>query len=73
MTETNKFITPYTFIMELGMQHFYNSLNEKDKRRYAGIEASKLDHGGISYIAELFNCSRQTVSAGLEEIKKKFV
>jgi hypothetical protein len=53
------------------MQHFYKSLTEKDKRHYSAIEASKLGHGGISYIAELFGCTRQTVSAGLEELKKK--
>jgi hypothetical protein len=71
MTDTTKFITPYSLEVELGMQHFYESLSEKDKRRYSAIEASKLGHGGILYIAELFDCARQTVSAGLEELKKK--
>ena len=70
-TDTTKFITPYSRLVELGMQHFYKSLSEKDKRHYSAIEASKLGHGGISYIAELFGCTRQTVSAGLEELKKK--
>jgi hypothetical protein len=29
------------------MVKIYNSLGEKDKRRYAAIEAKKLGHGGI--------------------------
>ena len=57
--------------IESSMQYFYNTLSEKDKRHYAALEAEKLDHGGINYIAELFNCSRQTIYDGLAELKKK--
>jgi len=32
------------------MRDFYRALNEKDRRRYAGLEAKRLGHGGISYI-----------------------
>lgn len=52
------------------MRIYYDSLSEKDKRHYAAVEAAKLEHGGIAYISELFGCCRQTVSAGLEELKK---
>ena len=52
------------------MYGHYLSLSEKDKRHYAAVEAAKLGHGGISYIAELFRCDRQTISTGLEELKK---
>lgn len=52
------------------MCRLYLNLSEKDQRHYAAIEAAKLGHGGINYIASLFNCSRQTVAAGLEELKK---
>ena len=54
------------------MQAFYCSLSEKNKRHYAAIEADKLKYGGVQYIADLFNCSRQTVHTGLEELKKRF-
>jgi hypothetical protein len=64
-------IQPYTKKIERKMQNFYYSLNEKDRRHYAAIEAGKLDHGGISYISDLFNCSRQTIYSGLEELEKK--
>jgi transposase len=62
---------PYTDAMEEDMQMFYNSLNEKDQRHYAAIEAKKLYHGGITYISELFNCSRSVLYDGLEDLKKK--
>ena len=32
---------------------FYESLNEQDRRRYAGVEALKLGHGGQKYIAKI--------------------
>ena len=57
--------------IEDSMQYLYISLSEKDKRHYAAVEAEKLGHGGINYIAELFNCSRQTIYDGLAELKKK--
>lgn len=57
--------------IERSMQYLYISLSEKDKRHYAAVEAEKLGYGGINYIAELFNCSRQTIYDGLAELKKK--
>ncbi len=30
------------------MQSFFRTLSEKDQRRYAALEAQRLDHGGIS-------------------------
>lgn len=50
------------------MQALHNSLSEKDRRRYAAVEAEKLGHGGISYIASLFNCDEKTVSKGINEL-----
>lgn len=50
------------------MRDFFESLNEKDRRRYAGLEASKLGHGGIAYISEVLGCDRKTVNRGMDEI-----
>ena len=50
------------------MRDFFESLNEKDRRRYAGLEASKLGHGGITYISEVLGCDRKTVNRGMDEI-----
>jgi hypothetical protein len=62
-------ITAYAPPIELRMRKFYNTLSEKDKRRYAGIEALKLGHGGIAYIANVLGCSQKTVSQGIKELK----
>lgn len=58
----------YSRETEETMRNFYNSLNEKDGRRYAGLEALKIGHGGRSYIAEVLGCSRHTVSKGASEV-----
>ena len=50
------------------MKRFYNTLSEKDRRRYAGVEALKLGHGGITYISQLLGCDRNTVVQGIEEV-----
>jgi hypothetical protein len=54
--------------VEAAMKNLYNSLNEKDQRRYAGVEALKLGQGGRNYIARILGCSRRTVSKGAKEI-----
>ena len=56
--------------VEKKMKTFYNTLNEKDRRRYAAIEAMKFGHGGITYISEVLGCFRHTVAAGIKEIMK---
>ena len=41
----------YSSEVEQQMGRFYRSLNERDRRRYAGIEAAKLGHGAIEYVS----------------------
>lgn len=60
---------PYKTTIELEMRKFYNTLSEKDKRRYAAIEAMKLGHGGIAYIAKLLNCNPQTINQGIKDLE----
>jgi|AMQJ01.1.fsa_nt_gi transposase len=50
------------------MRRYYEDLNERDRRRYAGIEAFKLEHGGRNYIAKILGCSRKTVGKGAVEV-----
>lgn len=50
------------------MRKFYGTLTEKDKRRYAAVEARRLGRGGITYIAELLGCSIRTISRGIKEL-----
>ena len=58
----------YPLDVERAMQQVFQSLNERDRRIYAGVEACKLGHGGIGYIAQLFGCDRKTVRRGLQEL-----
>jgi hypothetical protein len=60
--------TPFSEETEQQMRDFFHSLNERDRRRYAGLEAGRLGHGGISYISEVLGCDRKTVSRGIDEI-----
>src|SRR5450631_631422 len=61
----------YSIEIEKQMQEVFDRLSEKDKRLYAGVEALKFPYGGISYIAQLFSCSRNTILRGINELKEK--
>jgi hypothetical protein len=54
--------------VEVQMVNFYNSLSEKDRRRYAAVEAGKLGHGGVAYLAGLFGCDPDTIRRGLVDV-----
>lgn len=60
----------YKKAVELKMQRLFVTLSEKDRRRYAGIEAAKLGHGGIEYISRLFGIDPKTVRRGLIELEQ---
>lgn len=50
------------------MRAFFESVNEKDRRRYAAIEARKLGYGGPSYIACIVGCERHSIALDLAEL-----
>lgn len=52
------------------MKLLFDSLSEKDRRRYAAVEAEKLGHGGAQYIAQLFGCDDETIRHGHEDIEQ---
>lgn len=56
--------------IELKMQRLFATLSEKDRRRYAGIEAAKLGHGGIEYVSGLFEIDPKTVRRGMTELEQ---
>jgi hypothetical protein len=51
------------------MKWLFKSLNEKDRRRYAAVEAAKLGRGGLGYIAELFGMAPKTIRQGRRDLK----
>lgn len=61
---------PYPPDVELAMQVLYRSLRENDRRRYAAVEAAKLGHGGLDYLAALLGCDPKTIRRGQEDLQR---
>jgi hypothetical protein len=59
---------PYAPDTERHMKLFYDSLSEKDRRRYAAVEAEKLGHGGVEYIARVLGCDPKTIRRGEHDV-----
>ena len=47
---------------------FWASLDERQRRLYAGLESAKIGHGGDEHVAALFGVDRHTVARGREEL-----
>jgi hypothetical protein len=61
-------MTPYTKDIELAMVTFFLSLREKDRRRYAAVEAAKLGVGGVPYVAKLLGIDPKTIRQGQADL-----
>ncbi|WP_201772776.1 hypothetical protein [Endozoicomonas numazuensis] len=61
----------YSPAVAIQMIRFYNTLNERDRRRYAAVEAVKLGHGGIAFISQLLNCDPKTINRGVSELESE--
>ena len=61
-------VQAYSTAIEEQMQRYYRSLSEKDRRRYAAIEAVKIGYGGISYIHRVLGCGRSSIRLGIAEL-----
>ena len=57
-------MTTYATEIETQMKSFFDSLSEKDRRRYAAIEATKLGYGGIEYMG----CDSSTIRHGMDDV-----
>jgi len=58
----------YAVEIEGKMRRFYSWLSEKDRRRYAAVEAAKLGHGGVDYIARILQCDPKTIWQGMQDL-----
>ena len=58
----------YSPEIEHSMRMFHDSLSEKDRRRYAAIEAAKLGYGGTQYISTLLGCDPKTIRQGQQDL-----
>jgi hypothetical protein len=59
----------YAADVERHMVNLYRSLSEKDRRRYAAVEAEKLGHGGVEYVTRLFGCDAKTIRQGRQDVE----
>lgn len=62
-------VSSYRPEIEQAMKKYYATLAEKDRRRYAAVEAMKLGTEGVQYIALLLGCSEKTVRRGIAELE----
>jgi transposase len=62
-------MTAYLPEIERAMKKYHATLAEKDRRRYAAVEALKLGAEGPKYIAQLLGCSEKTVRRGIAELE----
>jgi hypothetical protein len=58
----------YSQDVERKMKQLFGWLSEKDRRRYAAVEALKLGHGGVEYVAQLFQCDPKTIRQGMQDL-----
>lgn len=58
----------YAADVEATVRAFYETLSEKDQRRYAAVEAQRMGFGGMEYLAGVFGCSVKTIERGMKEL-----
>ena len=61
----------YSAEVERQRQRFFEWLSEKDRRRYAAVEATKLGHGGVEYIARVLAGDPKTIRQGLRDLEEE--
>ena len=56
--------------VEESMRNLYETLSEKDRRRFVAFQAKQLGHGSMVYLSGVLGCSRRTIERGLVELNK---
>lgn len=57
-----------TATLHAGMNLMVASLDEKNRRRFAGLWASQLGYGGVQAVARITGLSRTTITRGQQEV-----
>lgn len=63
-------LEPYSPATESAMRRLFDSLSERQRRLYAATETQKLGHGGLTYLARLFECDPKTIRRGIRELNQ---
>lgn len=53
---------------ETRVRDFYRSLNERDRRRFAGLQVMDCGRGGLTRLAAVLGCSPKTIRKGKQEV-----
>ena len=56
--------------IEERMRGFWETLSEKDKRRFSALEAARLGRGGARYVAGVLGCATRTIGRGAAELDR---
>ena len=64
-------LTVYSPASEGAMRRVFDSLNERDRRLYAAVEAVKLGRGSLLYLTRLFDCDPKTIRRGICELQQQ--
>ena len=54
--------------MERQMRNVFETLSEKDQRRFAAVQARQFGRGGMVYVAGVRGCSTKTIGRGIAEL-----
>ena len=63
-------ITPFSPSTEEAMRCLFESLSERERRLFAGVEALQLGRGGLVYLSKLFDCDKKTIRRGIRELRQ---
>lgn len=55
-------------VVEKRMRDFSLTLSEKDRRRFAAVEAVQHGYGGTAYVSRVLGISTKTIERGLAEL-----
>lgn len=69
MAKSTKTVSYVTKEIERQKINYFGSLPEKQRRHFLAQEYLQLGEGSQRYLSKLFNCSRQTIVNGLEDLK----
>ena len=58
--------------VEGAMRAFFKALPERQRRLYAAVEAAKLGHGAVRYLARVLDCDEKTIRRGQREMIEPF-
>ena len=60
----------YAAEIEGKMRRFFSWLSEKDRRRYAAVEAAKLGHRELECFARVLACDPKTIREGHRQLEE---